>query len=137
MAIEHLRDKGAMVRKSAANLVTLFLSHNSYSYDVSQVFYRSEIKFLDLLQFQLKLSERKQNLESVEAEIKKLEEESQKVHKEVEEEMEAKWAEIKDDVRTEVEKEFEDGTLSYKFLECSGCFSKDGVAVLFTCWGIF
>ncbi|XP_044764011.1 condensin complex subunit 1 [Coccinella septempunctata] len=91
MAIEHLRDKGSLVRKCAANLVTLFLSHNAYSYD-------------------LKLAERKKNLEEVEGEIKKLEEEIQKVFTEVSEELEAKWALIKNDVKEELEKDFEEET---------------------------
>lgn len=33
--IERLTDKGALVRKSAANCVTTFLTHNSYSANVS------------------------------------------------------------------------------------------------------
>lgn len=91
LAIDHLRDKGALVRKSAASLVTIFLAHNAFSYD-------------------LKLCERKKNVEMAEAEIKELEEEIQKIFQDYSIEMETKWNAVKDDIMAVVTKEFEEET---------------------------
>ncbi|KAJ8939307.1 hypothetical protein NQ314_011165 [Rhamnusium bicolor] len=41
--IEHLYDKGALVRKSAANCVTTFLAHNTFSANLSQSIMQKEL----------------------------------------------------------------------------------------------
>ncbi|KAL3271523.1 hypothetical protein HHI36_022001 [Cryptolaemus montrouzieri] len=87
-AIDHLEDKGASVRKTAANLVTAFLSHNSFSFD-------------------LQLHKRQKDLEEIETELKAAETNIEEIVSKNAKELEDQWNAIQDEIKKMIEEEFE------------------------------
>ncbi|KAK9876242.1 hypothetical protein WA026_012541 [Henosepilachna vigintioctopunctata] len=88
-AVEHLQDKGASVRKSAANLVTAFLSHNSFSFD-------------------LQLHKRQSDLQIIQDELKKVETQIEELVSKSTKELEERWNELEEEIKKIVIAEFEE-----------------------------